>query len=267
MLRTQWGFDGYVQTDFFAARSTAPTLRAGLDHLMPSPSPHWSVQELNAALAAGTIHVTDLDRALVRRYTQMFRLGIFERQPLVQTPIDFRAGGVKARAIGVESGVLLQNDNRVLPFDAKAVKSIVLVGKATQVYAQQAVAGGVMVGKPMGAGGGSSDVVPSYTVSPLDGLKDALAASGNTGATVTLITVKDDNSDLEAAVSAAAAADAVVIMAGTVAEEGADRATFATTAANALTAMGDTLDWYVAPTECRVDIPPPTNRATARRWR
>ena len=88
--------------------------------------------------------------------------------------------------------------------------------------------------------------MPSYTVSPLDGLKDALAASGNTGATVTLITVKDDNSDLEAAVSAAAAADAVVIMAGTVAEEGADRATFATTAANALTAMGDTLDWYVA---------------------
>jgi beta-glucosidase len=246
VLRTMWGFDGYVQTDFFAARSTVATLRAGLDHLMPSPSPHWSAQELNAALTAGTIRVADLDKALVRRYTQMFRLGIFERQPLVQTPIDFRAGGEKARAIGVESGVLLQNDSRALPFDAKTVKSVALIGKATQVYAQQAVAGGVMVGKPMGAGGGSSDVVPNDTVSPLDGLKDALAAAGNASAKVTLVTVADDNSDLDGAIAAATTADAVVIMAGTVAEEGADRATFATTAANALTSTGDTLDWYVA---------------------
>ena len=116
----------------------------------------------------------------------MFKMGIFERQPLVQTPIDFAAGGVKARAIGVQSGVLLQNDNHVLPFDANAVRNVVVIGKATQVYAQQAVAGGVLVGKPMGAGGGSSDVVPNYTVSPVDGLKSVLTALGNTAATVTL---------------------------------------------------------------------------------
>jgi beta-glucosidase len=246
ILRDQWGFDGYVQTDFFAAKSTAASMRAGLDHLMPSPSPFWSAGELNAALAAGTLQVADLDKALRRRYTQMFRLGIFERQPLVQKPIDFASGGAKARAIGVESGVLLQNDNRVLPFEAKTAKNVVVIGKATQVYAQQAVAGGVMVGRPMGAGGGSSDVVPSYTVSPRDGLKDVLTALGNRTASVTLVTVKDDNSDLEAAVSAAAAADIVVIMAGTVAEEGADRATFATSTGDTLTATGDNLDWYVA---------------------
>lgn len=246
ILRGEWGFDGYVQTDFFAAKSTAPSMRAGLDHLMPSPSPFWSAAELNAALAAGTLQAADLDKALVRRYTQMFRLGIFERQPLVQKPIDFAAGGAKARAIGVESGVLLQNDNHVLPFDPKAAKNVVLIGKATQVYAQQAVAGGVMPGQPMGAGGGSSDVVPSYTVSPRDGLKDVLTALGNPAATVTLVTVKDDNSDLPAAIAAATAADVVIIMAGTVAEEGADRATFATSAGETLTATGDSLDWYAA---------------------
>jgi beta-glucosidase len=246
ILREQWGFDGYVQTDFFAAKSTAASMRAGLDHLMPSPSPFWSSGELTAALAAGTLKVADLDKALLRRYTQMFRLGIFERQPLVQRPIDFAAGGAKARAIGVESGVLLQNDNRVLPFDAKTARTVVLIGKATQVYAQQAVAGGVMVGRPMGAGGGSSDVVPSYTVSPRDGVKDVLAALGNPTASVTLVTVKDDNSDLQEAASTAAVADVVIIMAGTIAEEGADRATFATSAGDTLTATGDSLDWYVA---------------------
>jgi beta-glucosidase len=98
----------------------------------------------------------------------------------------------------------------------------------------------------MGAGGGSSDVVPNYTVSPLNGLKDVLAALGNTTATVTLITVKDDNSDLDVARAAAAAADAVVIMAGTIAEEGADRASFADSTGLTLTAIGDGLDWYVA---------------------
>jgi|WetSurMetagenome_2_1015567.scaffolds.fasta_scaffold41771_2 beta-glucosidase len=246
VLRGQWGFSGYVQTDFFAGKSTAPSMRAGLDHMMPFPSPFWSPDELNAALKAGTLQAADLDQALVRRYTQMFRLGIFDRQPLVQKPIDFAAGGARARAIGVESGVLLQNDNHVLPFDARTVKSIAIVGKATQVYAQQAVAGGVMVGQPMGAGGGSSDVVPSYTVSPRDGLKDVLSAQGNAGATVTLVTVKDDNSDLDAAITAAAAADAVVIMAGSVAEEGADRATFTDSTGTRVTALGDGLDWYVA---------------------
>ena len=126
----------------------------------------------------------------------MFRLGIFERQPLVQTPIDFAAGGVKARAIGVQSAVLLQNDNRVLPFDAKTFRNVVVIGKATQVYAQQAVAGGVARRPADGGRRRKSDVVPNYTVSPVDGLKSVLAALGNTTATVTLITVKDDNSDL-----------------------------------------------------------------------
>jgi beta-glucosidase len=246
VLRRQWGFGGYVQTDFFAGKSTAPSMRAGLDHMMPFPSPFWSVEELNAALAAGTLREADLDAALLRRYTQMFRLGIFDRQPLVQQPIDVASGGAKARAIGVQAGVLLQNDNHVLPFDAKTTRQVVLIGKATQVYAQQAVAGGVMLGQPMGAGGGSSDVVPGYTVSPRDGLKEVLNAQGNSRATVTLVTVKDDNSDLDAAIAAAAAADAVVVMAGSVAEEGADRATFADTSGLKLTATGDTLDWYVA---------------------
>jgi len=253
VLRDQWGFKGYVQSDFFAVRSTAASMLAGLDHLMPFPqmitapfTPVWSPAELNAALAAGQLHIADLDLALLRRYTQMFKMGIFERQPLVQTLIDFAAGGESARSIGVQSAVLLQNDNRVLPFDANSVKNVLVVGKATQVYAQQAVAGGVLVGKPMGAGGGSSDVVPNYTVSPVDGLKSVLAALGNTTATVTLITVKDDNSDLNAAQAAAAAADAVIVMAGTVAEEGADRASFVDSTGLSLTAFGDGLDWYVA---------------------
>jgi len=241
VLRDQWGFKGYVQSDFFAVKSTAPSLTAGLDHLMPIPS-HWAPDKLNAALEAGEISVAHIDTALLRRYTQMFKLGIFNR-PLVQTPIDVEKGGQAARRIGVQSGVLLQN-NGALPFD-DAVQQVVVIGKATQVYAQQAVAGGVVVGKPMGAGGGSSDVVPHYTVSPVAGLQNVLKRLGNASAQVSLVLVEDDNSNLAAAKAAAVQADAVVIMAGTISEEGADRATFANEkGVNKAISIGDDLDWY-----------------------
>ena len=258
VLRTMWGFEGYVQSDFFATKSTVATLLAGMDHMMPIPQ-QWAPDLLQAALDASQITVADIDQALQRRYTQMFKYGIFERQPLEQTDIDYAAGGVKARAIGVQGGVLLQN-NGALPI-ASTVENIVVIGKKSQVYAQQAVAGGVMVDQPMGAGGGSSDVVPTYTVTPVEGIKNVLADLGNTSAQITLILVDDANANatidganattFENALNIAANADAVVVMAGTISEEGADRASFSdatgqTLADGTTPATGNSLDWYVA---------------------
>jgi beta-glucosidase len=252
VLRGDWGFTGYVQADFFAMKSTVATLKGGMDHEMPQPN-QWSPEKMNAALAAGQISLADIDRALERRYTQTFKAGIFDR-PLVQKPMDVQGHGRKARAIGVQSAVLLQN-NGALPLRTD-LGSVVVIGKATQVYAQQAVVGGAIVGQPIGSGGGSSDVAPHYSVNPADGIRNALKAQGNAGAKVKLILVDDANktatidgvnTTFEAALAEAARADAVVMMAGTIAEEGADRATFTTTggrtvAGNAAEGMG--LDWY-----------------------
>lgn len=259
VLRNDWGFTGYVQSDFFAMKSTIGTMQAGMDHEMPIPQ-QWAPAKLSSAMASGAITATMIDKALERRYTQMFRMGIFDRPP-VQTAIDFAKNGQAARDIGTKSAVLLQN-NGALPI-ASTVGKVVLVGKASQVYAQQAVAGGSLLGKPMGAGGGSSDVVPNYTVAPVDGLRNTLKALGNTTATVQLVLVDDANAtatidgrtvSFAEAVAAAAAADAVVVMAGTVSEEGADRATMAdgsTTSSNtvplasgAKPSDGSSLDWY-----------------------
>ena len=252
VLRRDWGFTGYVQTDFFAMKSTVAPMKAGTDHEMAVPV-NWSPDKLNMALASGELSEADFDRALERRYTQMFKAGVFDR-PLIQTPIDFAAGGRKAREIGTQGVVLLQN-NGALPL-APGTRSIVLIGKASQPFVQQAVAGGALTGKPMGAGGGSSDVVPDYTVSPVEGLRAALRELGNGSAKVKLILIDDDNASatidgapvtFAAAVAEAAGADAVVIMAGTMSEEGADRAAFTTAAGRALAARaaaGSSLDWY-----------------------
>lgn len=248
VLRTDWGFKGYVQSDFFAMKSTVATLANGMDHEMPLPN-HWAPAKVKAALAKRDLTQAQIDTALERRYTQAIKFGIFDRK-LARSPIDFAAGGAKARAIGGRGAVLLQN-NGALPLRPD-LKSLVLIGKASQVYAQQAVAGGAVVGEPMGAGGGSSDVVPSYTVPPVEGLRNALSRD----AAVKLILVDDDNKtatidgksvSFADAVAEAAKADAVVMMAGTIAEEGADRATFTDASGKRLAspaALGSTLDWY-----------------------
>jgi beta-glucosidase len=140
----------------------------------------------------------------------MFRLGIFDR-PVAQTAIDQAGDGAIARAIGEQSAVLLKNANSVLPFDAKTVRSVALIGQAA--YANKAVSG---------CCGGSSDVIPLYTVTPLAGVQNVLKQLGSS-ATANLTIVADDNSNLAAAVDAAKQADVVIVLAGTIAEEGADR--------------------------------------------
>jgi beta-glucosidase len=202
-LRTRWGFKGYVQSDFGATHSTAPALRAGEDLEMPN-NVWFSSDNIRSAISAGSLTETDLNNALLRRYTQMFKHGQFDR-PLTMTPIDQTSHGAIARSIGEQSAVLLRNSNNTLPLSCLK-QQIALVGPAN-------VAGSALLG-----GGGSSRVSPLYTVDPLTGLRNACPA-----ATVTLYTVTDAT-DLASAVSAAKAADIAIVEVGDVESEGRDRA-------------------------------------------
>jgi beta-glucosidase len=207
ILRHEWGFEGYVQSDFWSCRSAAPSLNAGMDHEMPDAK--WLNEDnVKAALRDTSLEIKTVDRALVRRFTQMFRFGQFDR-PYDPGEIDAASHGAVARRIGTEIAVLLKNDGGLLPLDPNA-GSVVIVGQST--YVDDACLGG----------GGSSKVIPLYTVPPLDGMRDVLAdLSGS--ATVTKVTVADDLSNLDEAKAVAADADVVVIMAGLVATEGEDQ--------------------------------------------
>ena len=68
VLRTDWGFTGYVQSDFFAMKSTVATLANGMDHEMPLPM-HWAPDKLKAALERRELTPEQIDTALERRYT------------------------------------------------------------------------------------------------------------------------------------------------------------------------------------------------------
>ncbi|KGN32127.1 beta-1,3-N-acetylglucosaminyltransferase [Knoellia sinensis KCTC 19936] len=207
ILRDEWGFEGYVQSDFWSCRSAAGSLNAGMDHEMPDAK--WLNEDnVKAALQDTSLEIQTVDRALVRRYTQMFRFGQFER-PYDPGEIDAKGHGAISRDIGAQLAVLLKNDGNLLPLDPNT-GSIVVIGQSD--FVDEACLGG----------GGSSKVDPLYTVKPMDGIRDVLDGLGSS-ADVTKVTVADDLSNLDEAREAAKAADAVVLMAGLIATEGADQ--------------------------------------------
>ena len=207
ILRDEWGFQGYVQSDFWSCRSAAASLNAGMDHEMPDAK--W-LNETNVknALQDTSLEIQTVDRALVRRYTQMFRFGQFER-PYNPGEIDAKGHGAISRKIGSQMAVLLKNEGEMLPLDPKAYGSIVIIGQSE------------FVDDACNGGGGSSKVTPLYTVPPVEGMQNVLQSLGSE-TKVSKFTVAKDLSNLEEAKSAASKADMVILMAGLVASEGFD---------------------------------------------
>jgi beta-glucosidase len=207
ILRDEWGFQGYVQSDFWSCRSAAGSLNAGMDHEMPDAK--W-LNETNVknALEDTSLEIQTVDRALIRRYTQMFRFGQFER-PYNPGEIDAKGHGAISRKIGSQTAVLLKNEGEMLPLNPKAYGAIVIIGQSE------------FVDDACNGGGGSSKVTPLYTVPPVEGMQNVLQGLGS-DTKVSKVTVAKDLSNLEEAKSAATEADVVILMPGLVATEGAD---------------------------------------------
>ncbi len=207
ILRKEWGFKGYIQSDFWSTRSCSASLTSGLDHEMPDGK-WFNETNIKNALEDYSLEIETVDRALVRRYTQMFRFNQFDK-PYAPGTIDAKKHGAISRKMGSQMAVLLKNEANFLPLDAKAYKNFLIVGQGP--FADEACNGG----------GGSSKVDPLYTITPIDGMKNVLNTLGSSSE-VTKYIVEQDLANLDGALNAAKSADLVVIMAGLVATEGAD---------------------------------------------
>ena len=197
ILKKDWGFKGFVTSDFGAVHSTAPSALAGLDLEMPTGK--YFGTNLESAVASGQLPVSVIDDKLIRRFRTMMQFGLFDHATKPRA-ISARKNGVEARLIAEEGMVLLKNVGNELPLDAKSLRSIALIGP----FATNAMTGG----------GGSSEVKPLYTISPPEGIQQRVGSKVKVAVA--------DGRNITEAVALAKSSDAAIIMVGDAATEGRD---------------------------------------------
>ena len=146
VLKKDWGYKGYVMSDWGGTHSTAKAANAGLDQESAytfDKQPFFGAP-LKAALADGSVSQARLDDMARRITRSMFAHGLFDH-PVVKKPIDFAAHAKVTQADAEEAIVLLKNEGGVLPL-AKTARTIAVIGSHADV--------GVL------SGGGSSQVFP-----------------------------------------------------------------------------------------------------------
>src|SRR6202161_2195746 len=191
VLRQQFGFTGFVTSDWGATHSTAASANAGLDQDMPGNDGYYG-SALASAISSGSVSQATLNSAVSDILTEMFAFGLFDK-PAVGSPAQTAtsaADQADALQIAEEGTVLLKNSGSVLPLSAGKDSSIAVIGADAST-------------SPQTAGGGSASVTSSGTVTPLQGIT-AAAPSGVT------VSYNNGSSDSSAASAGSAAPLAVV---------------------------------------------------------
>jgi beta-glucosidase len=153
VLRTEWGWDGVVMSDWGATKTAGPAANAGLDLVMPGPRGPWG-QSLVDAVKDGEVDESVIDQHVARLHLLGERVGAVE--PTRMWPSDLpkpeqRRAQLTRLAAG---GMTVLTNNGVLPLDRSA--EVALIGR-------HAVA-------TIGMGGGSAEVFPPYVVTAAEGL-------------------------------------------------------------------------------------------------
>jgi beta-glucosidase len=173
ILRTEWGFDGYVVSDCGAiadiyaghkvvntpAEAAAVAVVSGTD--LECSNVYRNLKE---SLSKKLLTVQDLDIALKRLFTARFRLGMFDPPEMVAyskipySVVDCDKNKALAKETALKSIVLLKNKNNILPLK-KTIGKVVVVGpNSDQSFVQL----------------GNYNGTPSDPVTPFRGIKEKL---------------------------------------------------------------------------------------------
>ena len=189
ILKEQWGFEGFVMTDFiFGMRDTKKAALAGQDIEMPFSMRF--ARELKGLVERGEVPLSRVDDAALRVLRQQVRFA------QGRNPADYSrdvVGCVEHRQLAREAAqksiVLLKNDDATLPLSN--VKRLAVIGRLAAVRNT--------------GDGGSSNTNPAYVITPLEGLRAALGEHS---------VAFDDGADLTRAAQTAEHADAAVLVVG-----------------------------------------------------
>ena len=154
VLRKEWGFKGFVMTDWFGGKSATAQMNAGNDMLMPGI--YAQTTDIIASVKAGRISEQQLDENVTRILNVILRSPSFKNYKYSDKPNLVKDAEV-SRGAAAEGMVLLKNDGHALPLTGG--KNIALFGNASY----DIISGGT----------GSGDVHKPYVISLAQGLANA----------------------------------------------------------------------------------------------
>ena len=188
LLRDQWGFEGYVMSDWKAVSNRVAGVKAGLDMEMPYAD-EQNEQSIIQAVQNGTLEEAALDRCVRNILKIVFRCAENRRK----VDFDAEAEHQKAAEIAENCMVLLKNDDQILPLSEN--DRVALIGAFAE--------------KPRYQGGGSSHVNATKVPSARELLPQLPYAQG-----YVIESEQTDPALLSEALELAAGVEKVVIFAG-----------------------------------------------------
>ncbi len=198
ILKEEWGFEGFVISDFiFGLRDAKAGALAGLDVEMPFSNLYFRF--LPDLVERGEVPVEAVDDAALRTIRQQLRFeGVGEPERYSEEAVASYEHRELAREAAQKAIVLLKNEpvdgEPVLPLDPQRFGRLAMIGRLATV--------------PNTGDGGSSMVRPPHVVTPLEGLRAALEHEHG------VQVVHDDGSEPNAAAEIAGGSDAALVVVG-----------------------------------------------------
>ena len=191
VLRDEWGFEGYVMSDWGAVSDRVKGVEAGLDLEMPS-SGGYNDRKIVEAVRAGKLDEKYVDLAVERILNIVFR---YTENAKPETPWDMEADHLLAADIAADCMVLLKNEDGVLPLSRE--DEVAFIGE--------------FAAKPRFQGGGSSHINCFRTTSALEAA-EGLKVTYARGCSIEADEATDEM--IAEAVAAAKKAKTAVVFAG-----------------------------------------------------
>jgi beta-glucosidase len=163
VLKKEWGFPGFVLSDWDATHSLEKASAAGLD--MEQPEEEFYGAEMKKAVLDGRVPVAELDDHVRRILRTEFASGIIDF-PVRKSVVDAEGGLLVSRQIAEESIVLLKNAHGLLPLDRTKLRSIAVIGEHADT-GMISGAGSAQV-DPQGSFASRDDVPVWFPTSPFE---------------------------------------------------------------------------------------------------